>query len=149
MTTRLTAKQEAFALALFQGVSSRQAYRSIYSAARMTDASVDVAASRLANLAKVALRVAELRSVAASEAVWTVERIIDELAGTATEARQVGDTGAALRAYELIGRHIGMWPRVAPNINIDNRKQSIALEGAGLSVDQLRQVALQMIEGDE
>lgn len=203
MSTRLTAKQEAYALALFQGVSSRQAYRSIYNAARWTDNSVDVQASRLANNPKIRLRVGELRSIAAAQALVTVDRTLQEAAAIAysdigeivtwrdgsftyrasedlpervrraiqslkvKRRREVLGRGEDAEVWEVeemefklwdkIGaldklmRHLGMYPKDGVTVNVDNRKQSmsIALEGAGLSVEQLRQVAMQMIEGDE
>ena len=87
--------------------------------------------------------------MAAQEATWSIARVILEIEATATEARDYGDRATAMRGYELIGRHIGMWPRSAAQVNIDNRTQSLTIEGAGLSVEQMRKVAMQLIEGDE
>lgn len=51
-----------------------------------------------------------------------------------------------LRAAELFGRHIGMWPREAPQVNVDAR--SIVLP-AGLDVEELRRLAAGVGDGDE
>ncbi len=56
----LTAKQEAFAQALANGLSNADSYRSAYSASGMKDASVHTEASKLANSPAIASRVRAL-----------------------------------------------------------------------------------------
>jgi phage terminase small subunit len=75
----LTPKQERFVQELLRGKSQRQAYRAAYSAERMSDSAVDVAATRLFNRAKVTLRFSELQQQAVKEAVKTRADVIREL----------------------------------------------------------------------
>lgn len=82
---------------------------------------------------------------------WSADRVIRELSETADEARmgKIRQMGAAVRAYELIGRHIGMWPREAPQVNIDARSITLGsdiIEAVG-GVEGLRRMALP--PGDE
>ena len=72
------------------------------------------------------------RSVAAS--AWDAGRVINELVATAREARDGQQYQAAVRAYELIGKHVGMWPRVADNI--DARQINIDL--SEVTTEELR-----------
>ena len=56
MTEKLTNKQEAFVLALIEGKSQREAYRSAYKADRMKDKTVDEKASRLFEIGRASCR---------------------------------------------------------------------------------------------
>lgn len=68
------------------------------------------------------------------ESAWDAGRVIRELEATAREARGSENHTAAVRAYELIGKHIGMWPRTPDNI--DARQVNFDL--SGLSTEELR-----------
>ena len=67
MTEKLTNKQEAFVLALIDGKSQREAYRSAYKAERMKDKTVDEKASRLFAEGKVRARFDELQAKVAGK----------------------------------------------------------------------------------
>jgi len=68
---RLTKKQEAFAQFIADGFTQYEAYAKAYDAEQMQTDSVYVAASRLINNAKVALRVTELRKDLQEQYLWT------------------------------------------------------------------------------
>lgn len=78
MSPLKNAKHEAFARAIVEGKSGREAYKSAGYAA--SDASADANASRLLKTAKVAARVAELKAAAAERSVVSATAVIEELA---------------------------------------------------------------------
>ena len=81
----LTAKQEAYALLLFQGHSQRQAYIQAGYSPNSSPEALDVAACDLAADTKVALRLAELRAKVADGSIATVEerqRLLSKIART-------------------------------------------------------------------
>ncbi len=79
--SQLTAKQEAFALALVRpGMTRTAAYREAYNTKNMTSASVWQNASHLAADVKVAPRIAELREQAAQLAVVSGAQVLERLA---------------------------------------------------------------------
>ena len=76
----LTAKQEAFAVAVAKGSNASDAYRAVYSAGRMTAKSINEEASHLLANPKVASRVAELRAPAMKAARLEIEETLRQLA---------------------------------------------------------------------
>ena len=70
----LTAKQEAFAKAIVEGMNQADAYRSAYSTKNMADKTVWENASRLAADSKVSARIAELRERLASESIMSAQQ---------------------------------------------------------------------------
>ena len=70
----LTAKQEAYALLLFKGVTQYDAYRTAYNVTTENRAVTDIDASRVANSPKIRLRLAELRNQAAKPTIMSVTR---------------------------------------------------------------------------
>lgn len=86
----LTAKQEAFAQAIANGLNQSDAYRSAYSAGKMKDTSINVNASKVAADAKVALRVTFLREELANKSLWTREQSVAVL----KEVVEAGDAKA-------------------------------------------------------
>lgn len=83
LTEKLTDKQENFVLALINGKSQREAYRSAYKADRMTDKTVDEKASRLFAQDKVRARFEELQAKVRGEAeqrgVASTADVLEEL----------------------------------------------------------------------
>lgn len=81
---KLTDKQERFVLALVAGMTQRQAYKEAYNTKRMSDKTIDEAASRLFNdNSKVAARYNELHDrlmqVAESQAIMDGTEVLEEL----------------------------------------------------------------------
>lgn len=83
----LTAKQEAFAQCVADGMSGADAYRTAYDASRMKQASIHVNASKLLADAKVAQRVDELRAKLATKALWTREMSVKALVNAYKEGK--------------------------------------------------------------
>jgi hypothetical protein len=71
-STTLTDKQERFALALFKGLSQREAYKEAGYSNKTSFPAIDVNASKLAKNTKVLLRLSELRKRAEDNAVMDV-----------------------------------------------------------------------------
>lgn len=78
--SRLTKKQEAFAVAIAKGEKHIDAYRSAYDAERMSPEAISVEASRLLARPNVSLRIDQLRGPALRKAEITVERTLQEIA---------------------------------------------------------------------
>jgi NH3-dependent NAD+ synthetase len=76
---KLTAKQEAFCQAIADGMDQATAYRIAYDADGMKDDSVYQNASKLMKNAKVAPRIAELRSQVQEKQLWTREMSVKGL----------------------------------------------------------------------
>lgn len=76
---KLTAKQEAFAQAIADGMTQADAYRTAYDASRMKDGSIHVNASKLMADAKMKQRVRELKDVLEKKAIWTREMSVQAL----------------------------------------------------------------------
>lgn len=100
----LTAKQEAFAQAIADGLNQSDAYRKAYNASKSTDKSVNELASALLKNIKVASRVAELRGALQESALWSREDSVRALRSIANggEARP-GEIVSAIK--ELNAMH--------------------------------------------
>jgi len=99
----LTAKQEAFSQAIADGMTRSDAYRSAYNAAKMKPDSVNVNASKLASDAKVALRIAELKSAIASKGLWTREKSVLALSSIADSSEaKANEIVAAVKELNLM-----------------------------------------------
>ena len=75
----LTAKQEAFAQAVADGMNQADAYRAAYSAGGMKDQVIQNKASLLMK-GEAGVRVKELRDALANKALWTRQDSVTELA---------------------------------------------------------------------
>lgn len=76
---KLTAKQEAFCQAIASGMTQADAYRSAYSADKMTDKVVYVKASEMMADGKIAVRVADLRAELEAKQLWSREMSVKAL----------------------------------------------------------------------
>ena len=95
---KLTAKQEAFAQAIADGLGQADAYRMAYDAESMKDESIYPQASKLMKNPKVATRISELKAQVADKQLWTREMSVKGLISAyriALEAKSsTGMTGA-------------------------------------------------------
>jgi len=108
----LTQKQEIFALALFEGLSQRQAYYRAYPASKKwKDNSVDQSASLLASSPKIIQRLAELREKAEKKSILKLETVIQELQKIALmddeELEQYYKAPDKLKALDMLMKHLG------------------------------------------
>jgi len=94
----LTAKQEAFAQAIADGMNQSDAYRSAYDAGAMKAETIQNKASLLMKKGEVGARVASLRKELADKSLWTREQSIAVLSGVVgdVEARH-GDKISAVK----------------------------------------------------
>ena len=76
---KLTAKQEAFAQAIADGLGQADAYRMAYDAEGMADSTIYPKASRLMSNSKVVARVDELKSMVVEKQLWTREMSVKGL----------------------------------------------------------------------
>ena len=103
---KLTAKQEAFAQAIADGLGQADAYRTAYDAEGMADSTVYPKASRMLGEGKIRARVDELKSMVVEKQLWTREMSVKGLMSAykiALEAKT--STGMTAAVKELIIMH--------------------------------------------
>lgn len=112
----LTAKQEQFVQNIITGMSQADAYRSAYSCKNMSDNAIYVNASKLANDAKVALRLSELRNELAKPSIMTAQKRLEWL----TEViNGEDDINAKLKAVDIMNKMQGEYvTKVEGNLNV-------------------------------
>jgi hypothetical protein len=82
----LTAKQEAFAQGIADGLTQADAYRAAYDAEKMSDGAIYVEASKLIDNPNVSQRVKDLKSALADKVLWTREMSVKALVQTFKES---------------------------------------------------------------
>lgn len=97
----LTQKQEAFALAVFEGKSQADAYRLAYSTENMSDNAIYSEASKLMDNPKVSQRLAQLREKQAERTNVTADDIVRVAWELAQSAR---NEGARVSALNLLAK---------------------------------------------
>jgi hypothetical protein len=107
--TRLTRKQNLFALAVQNGATYADAYRQSYSAEHMQPETIHAEASRLAGHHKVSARLEELRLESEALRLLDERQVLAELMKNSVQAREDGNLAASNRALELLGKHLGLW----------------------------------------
>ena len=101
----LTAKQEAFAQCIADGMTQADAYRTAYSAGKMADSSIHVNASKLMADAKISQRVEELRNALAERLLWKREDSVRVLAKIAKEDPEAPHSSIVSAVKELNAMH--------------------------------------------
>lgn len=97
--TKLTQKQEAFALAFFETGNAAEAYRRAYDVSENAkDGWIYVEACQLLDNPKVALRLQELKAQAERLSIYTRQKALDELELARAEAMKLGNPSAAVSA---------------------------------------------------
>jgi len=102
---KLTAKQEAYAQGIADGLGQADAYRMAYDAEGMKDNTIYPLASKLMNNSKVATRVAELKSQVAEKQLWTREMSVKGLMSAyriALEAKASTGMTAAVKELNIM-----------------------------------------------
>ena len=103
---KLTAKQEAFAQGIADGLGHADAYRMAYDSATASDASIYVQASNLMKNSKVALRVDELKSQVVEKQLWSREMSVKGLIQAYRVAQDAKtSTGMTAAVKELNNMH--------------------------------------------
>lgn len=137
----LTAKQEAFCLAIVEGYNQSEAYRRAYDAGRMAVTTIEANASRLVRESKVSARIASLRAEAAAATRWTVQRIVAQYEANMQAAleerpRQVAAANTAVKGIADI---LGLGERAESERQGDTHNHLHLY--AGLSVEELARIA--------
>lgn len=114
---KLTAKQEAFAVACATGlddcglpISASEAYRRAYGPKNATSKSITEKASQLSAMVNIKSRILELREAVAAKAVITVNDLIEELeqARSAALTAETPQSSAAVAATMGKAKLLGM-----------------------------------------
>jgi phage terminase small subunit len=112
----LTAKQEKFVQCIIEGMSQADAYRSAYSAKRMSDKTIHEAASRLMSDSKIVARLTELRDKISNDKIMSATRRAEKL----TEFATADDPNIAMKAIDLLNKMTGEYvQKVEANVNAD------------------------------
>lgn len=121
----MTKKQETFARAFVRTGVASDAYREAYDTSTMAAPSIHVAASRLLDNTKVALRIDQLRAPGLKKAAMDAEAIILEMAAVANQTPEKGITyGEKINALAHLMKHHGLFEK-------DNKQRT---EGLSLEV---------------
>lgn len=99
---KLTAKQEAFAQAVADGLNQSDAYRKAYDASKMSEQVIHNKASLLIK-GEVGVRVESLKQAIADKQLWTREDSVRTLKSVIDDAERGGDKVSAVK--ELNAMH--------------------------------------------
>ena len=111
MSDTLTAKQEAFCLAIMEGKSQHDAYKQSFSTKNYSREALDVNGSKMMAKAKIKQRIEALRSPAVKKAQRSYEQWLQEVEDVAfvkTEQLEV-KTPDKVKALELFGKATGFY----------------------------------------
>ena len=103
----LTEKQLNFVLGIQKGLSKSDAYRQAYDCTKMKPDSIWCNASKLASSTKVAQWLAYLKATQISEAIYTKEAHILDMAEAARACKENKAWSAYVKAIESLGRCAG------------------------------------------
>lgn len=113
----LTYKQEEFAKKIVEGMNQADAYRSTYSAKKMSDNAVYREASLLVAHPKVAQRIKELREELATASIMTAQERMEWL--TRLVNNQEEDTTDKLKAIDILNKMSGEYvTKVEGNLSV-------------------------------
>lgn len=114
----LTAKQERFCQAIIEGMTQADAYRTAYNAKKMTDKTVQEAASRLMSDSKISARVEELRERLTSARIMSAKERLEWLTDVINNSDERTDN--RLKAIDLMNKMQGEYvTKVDANVNAD------------------------------
>lgn len=117
----LSAKEERFCREYVIDYNGTQA--AIRSGYKASDA--PVRASKLLRKAKVAARVRELQQEMAERLSLNQDYVVIELVKTYNECKDSDDPKNALRALELMGKHLGMFDKKPKTESDDERLEDV------------------------
>jgi hypothetical protein len=106
----LTAKQEAFAQAVADGMTQSDAYRQCYDTKTKSDKSVNEIASQLMANLKISSRVAELKAKLSDEILWTrkeAAEVLRKAINLGLDAESHGKLSDAVKSVEVLNKMTG------------------------------------------
>lgn len=115
----LTPMQMKFCEGVLAGLSNRKAYKAAYGAGSMSNASIDVNASRLRHNAKIALWLDAARYEMLKSHACTLEGHLAELQSLKAIAVRTGNIGAAVQAEQLRGKAAGHYVELHADVSFD------------------------------
>lgn len=101
---KLTVKQEAFILAYLETADEHEAYRLAYDADRMTHATLHKEAKKLMEHPQIAPRLKKIDLHVQAKGLRSIEDHISKLEELRDFAKENGQSAAAIKAEELIGK---------------------------------------------
>lgn len=113
----LTPKQEKFCFEYLKCGNATEAYRKAYESEKMKTETISRNAFNMLRNTKIATRIDALRAESAKLAVITQAGILAKLIAVSDAAMALDEKGdmkrpeAAIRALELLGKHVGLWPK--------------------------------------
>lgn len=107
--SKLTTKQEAFAVAYVESGSASDAYRQCYDVRKMTPASIHREAHAVSENPKVSSRITELRATLAEKSMLTLEDHMEKLKELRDAALADGKFAAAVSAEMARGKVCGLY----------------------------------------
>lgn len=108
MATKLTAKQERFCNEIASGKNQSDAYREAFGIKKMSNNTLNVKASVLANTDKIRIRIEELRKPVVEKTRMTLESHLDDLAKLRNLAVKERQIAAAITAEIARGKAAGI-----------------------------------------
>lgn len=132
------AKRERFCQEYVKDLNATQAYiRAGYS-----KGGAGQSAGALLKNTEIQARITEIQAKVSTKLEITQEKVLADLEHARLAALAVGQIGPAIRAGELLGKHIGMWPnKVEATVNL--------LDGLNNDEQRTLAAALQAIARDE
>ena len=113
----LTAKQEAFARAIVEGMNQADAYRSAYNTSRMSDNAIYREASLLMSNPKIAQRISELRDQLAKPTIKTAQERMEWLTQLIDNAEE--GTNEKQKAIDILNKMDGLYvQRITGDIKV-------------------------------
>ena len=119
----LTAKQEKFAQAIaLEDMNQADAYRSAYNTSKMSDETIWVKASNLANQDKVRARIDELRQQAITPKVMNAQKRREKLSVLAEHE----DPNVSMKAIDLLNKMDGEYiQKVQANVTYEDNLRKV------------------------
>lgn len=105
----LTPKQEKFCQEVVKGRGISDAYRAAYDAGGMKNPTINRNAKALMDDNKIATRIDELRQPAIESAQISAKAVLERLDRIATVTEAAEKYGDAIRANELLGKHLKLF----------------------------------------
>ena len=134
----MTPKQEHFAQCIADGMTQADAYRTAYSASKMSAGALHVEASKLLDNPKVSLRVQELKAKLSAKALWSREMSVKALVSSYKVARgQNNASGMTGAIKELNAMHGFNAPQ---KVDIQAKMTVTALDASKLSNEVIKQI---------
>ena len=106
---QLTEKQMNFVLGVQAGKTYSDAYRAAFDCAGSSDRTIWAEASRTASSPNVSAWLGYLKSEQITEAAYTKEQHLKDLAAVVDQCRQAGAWSALVKATELLGKATGVY----------------------------------------